>query len=69
MGISTLCFRPLTGRGQKYRGRYIAPLEKHMHHQAGYGRPFPPKYKEFWQIEGQLRVNLGSRENVWTTWT
>jgi hypothetical protein len=34
------------GAGDGYRARYIAPWEKHFHHQGGYGRPFPPKYKD-----------------------
>ena len=33
------------GRGDAYRSRYIAPLERHVSHQSGFGRPFPPKYK------------------------
>jgi len=37
---------PVMGAGDTYRARYIAPLEKHFHHQGGYGRPFPPKYKD-----------------------
>ena len=34
-----------SGLGSSYRARYLAPCEKHMHQQAAYGRPFPPKYK------------------------
>lgn len=37
---------PVMGSGDTYRARYIAPWEKHFHHQGGYGRPFPPKYKD-----------------------
>ncbi|MDA4136592.1 MAG: hypothetical protein OK449_06320 [Thaumarchaeota archaeon] len=33
------------GRGDAYRCRYIAPFERHVSHQSGFGRPFPPKYK------------------------
>jgi hypothetical protein len=33
------------GRGDAYRSRYIAPFERHVSHQSGFGRPFPPKYK------------------------
>lgn len=46
VSFDTLCMPPSTGRGETYRGRYIAPYERHLHHQGAYGRPFPPKYKE-----------------------
>jgi len=55
----TLFSPPLTGRGDKYRSRYIVPLEKHMHHQAGYGRPFPPKYKEILADRGATAGEFG----------
>ncbi len=57
--FDTLFAPPITGRGDNYRGRYIAPLEKHMHHQAGYGRPFPPKYKEFISERGSTAGEFG----------
>ncbi|MBP8614176.1 MAG: hypothetical protein KBI40_04895 [Firmicutes bacterium] len=57
--FDTLFTPPLTGRGDKYRARYIVPLEKHMHHQAGYGRPFPPKYKEILADRGATAGELG----------
>ena len=44
--FDTLVTPPMTGRGTNYRTRYVAPYERHIHHQAGYGRPFPPKYKD-----------------------
>lgn len=50
---------PALGMGDCYRARYIAPLEKHMHHQAGYGRPFPPKYKDFCADRGSTPGELG----------
>ncbi len=59
VAFDTLFSPPLTGRGDKYRGRYIVPLEKHMHHQAGYGRPFPPKYKEFLADRGSTAGEFG----------
>lgn len=43
---------PFTGRGDNYRARYLAPYERHMHHQAGYGRPFPPQYKDLYADRG-----------------
>ncbi|HHW18486.1 MAG TPA: hypothetical protein GXX30_06250 [Firmicutes bacterium] len=57
--FDTLFSPPLTGRGDKYRSRYIVPLEKHMHHQAGYGRPFPPKYKEMLAERGCTAGEFG----------
>jgi len=43
---TSLFMPPVMGAGDNYRARYIAPYEKHFHHQGGYGRPFPPKYKD-----------------------
>jgi hypothetical protein len=50
---------PFTGRGENYRSRYIAPYERHLHHQAGYGRPFPPKYKDLFADRGVTAGELG----------
>lgn len=50
---------PLSGRGDKYRSRYIIPWEKHMHHQGGYGRPFPAKFKELLADRGSTPGDLG----------
>src|SRR5690554_596973 len=50
---------PMMGRGDNYRARYIAPLEKHMHHQAGYGRPFPGRYKDFLADRGSTPGEMG----------
>lgn len=50
---------PFTGRGDNYRARYIAPYERHMHHQAGYGRPFPPRYKDLYADRGATAGELG----------
>lgn len=50
---------PLLGRGDNYRARYLAPYEKHMHHQAGYGRPFPAKYKDFLADRGSTAGEMG----------
>lgn len=57
--FDTLCTPPLTGRGDNYRTRYIAPLERHIHHQGGYGRPFPPKYKDILADRGSTAGELG----------
>lgn len=50
---------PAHGMGDCYRARYIAPWEKHLHHQGGYGRPFPAKYKDFCADRGSTPGELG----------
>jgi len=64
--LDTLATPPLAGRGDNYRTRYIALYEAHSEHQVGYGRPFPPKYKDVFSdranIGGELGV-LGRRLN------
>lgn len=50
---------PVMGAGDNYRARYIAPYEKHFHHQGGYGRPFPPKYKDIIADRGCTAGELG----------
>ncbi|QGG47271.1 hypothetical protein [Heliorestis convoluta] len=57
--FDTLMTPPNLGRGENYRARYIAPYEKHMHHQAAYGRPFPPKYKDLYADRGTTAGELG----------
>lgn len=50
---------PNLGRGDNYRTRYIAPLEKHLHHHGAYGRPFPPRYKDIFADRGTTAGELG----------
>lgn len=50
---------PSLGRGDNYRSCYIAPFEKHMHHQGGYGRPFPAKYKDLFADRGSTSGEMG----------
>ncbi len=59
VSFDVLCTPPNLGRGDSYRARYIAPYERHMHHQAGYGRPFPPKYKDLYSDRGVTAGELG----------
>ena len=59
VGFETLMAPPIAGRGDNYRGRYIAPYERHAHHQAGYGRPFPPKYKDIYADRGVTAGEYG----------
>ena len=64
--LDTLASPPIAGRGDGYRARYIALHEAHGEHQVGYGRPFPPKYKDVFadraNISGELGV-IGRRLN------
>lgn len=57
--FDTLMTPPIAGRGDKYRTRYLAPYERHAHHQAGYGRPFPPKYKDIYADRGVTAGEYG----------
>lgn len=57
--IDTLFAPPIAGRGDSYRCRYIAPYERHLHHQGGYGRPFPPRYKDLFADRGTTAGELG----------
>jgi len=64
--LDTFAAPPVAGRGDNYRTRYVALYEAHSEHQVGYGRPFPPKYKDVFadrtNIGGELGV-LGRRLN------
>jgi len=59
VAFDSLFSPPAMGRGDNYRARYIAPYEKHMHHQGGYGRPFPAKYKDYLADRGSTAGELG----------
>jgi hypothetical protein len=59
VAYDTLATPPIAGRGDNYRTRYLAPLERHAHHQAGYGRPFPPKYKDIFADRGVTAGEYG----------
>lgn len=50
---------PMQGRGDNYRARYIAPYEKHLHHQGSYGRPFPGRFKDIFADRGSTAGELG----------
>jgi hypothetical protein len=71
VSFDILAAPPIAGRGDTYRGRYIVPYERHLHHQGGYGRPFPPKYKDLYADRGvtagecgQLGKRLANLETV-----
>ncbi len=49
---------PVMGVGDSYRARYLAPWEKHFHHQGGYGRPFPPRFKDIIADRGSTAGEL-----------
>jgi hypothetical protein len=59
VSFETLCMPPTLGKGDPYRARYIAPYERHFHHQGAYGRPFPPKYKEVVAERGEAAGEYG----------
>ena len=59
ISFDALAAPPITGRGDCYRACYIAPYERHAHHQAGYGRPFPPKYKDLFADRGVTAGEYG----------
>ena len=57
--IEVLMAPSLAGRGEGHHARYIAPYERHTHHQAGYGTPFPPRYKDINAERGATSGELG----------
>jgi hypothetical protein len=57
--FDSLATPPMTGRGSAYRARYLAPLERHLHHHGGYGRPFPPRFKDLFADRGVTAGELG----------
>ncbi len=59
VAFETLVTPPMTGRGDNYRARYIAPYERHIHHHGGYGRPFPAKYKDAFSERGVTAGEFG----------
>jgi len=59
VSFDCLATPPMTGRGDTYRARYIAPFERHLHHHGGYGRPFPPRYKDLFADRGVTAGELG----------
>ena len=70
VSFDTLMTPPAMGRGDNYRTRYIIPYERHLHHQGGYGRPYPPKYKDILADRGSTAGELGfygKRQNNFDT--
>lgn len=59
VAYDVLCSPPTMGKGDPYRARYLAPYERHMHHQGAYGRPYPPKYKEINAERGEAAGEYG----------
>jgi len=58
--FDTLFCPPISGRGDNYRARYLAPYEKQLHYQGSYGRPYPPRYKDYLGDRGGTAGELGS---------
>jgi len=64
--VDVLMSPSLSGRGEGYRSRYIAPYERHIHHHAGYGRPFPPRYKDIAAERGVTSGEFGMQgKRLW----
>jgi hypothetical protein len=59
VSFDALCTPPTLGKGDNYRARYLAPYERHMHHQGAYGKPFPPRYKEVNSERGEAAGEYG----------
>jgi hypothetical protein len=59
VALDTLVSVPLAVRGDKYQSTYLAPLERHTHHQAAYGAPFPPYLKDHVADRGVTAGELG----------
>lgn len=59
IAFDVLCMPPTLGKGDSYRARYLAPYERHMHHQGAYGKPFPPRYKEVNSERGEAAGEYG----------
>jgi hypothetical protein len=48
VSFDVLVAPPIMARGASYRSKFIAPYGHDDEYMAGYGRPFPPKYKNLW---------------------
>ncbi len=59
LAFDALFTPPMQGRGDNYRARYIAPYEKHLHHQGSYGRPFPARFKDIFADRGSTAGEFG----------
>jgi hypothetical protein len=57
--LDCLASPPMQGRGANYRSRYIVPFERHLHHHGGYGRPFPPRFKDLFADRGVTAGEMG----------
>lgn len=57
--LDTFATPPIAGRGDNYRTRYVALYEAHSEHQVGYGRPFPPRYKDIFSDRANIAGELG----------
>jgi hypothetical protein len=66
--FETLFAPPTLRKGDAYRARYIAPYGEDIEFMAGYGRPFPPKYKNLFidrtSAAGELGVEGKSLPNL-----
>jgi hypothetical protein len=66
--FEALCAPPTMRKGDAYRTRFLTLYNHDNEYMGGYGRPFPPKYKNIWidrsvsagelGVEGKSLVNL-----------
>ena len=59
VSLDCLVSPPMQGRGSNYHSRYIVPFERHLHHHGGYGRPFPPRFKDLFSDRGCTAGEFG----------
>ena len=68
VSFETLFAPPTMRKGDTYRARYIAPYGEDFDFMAGYGRPFPPRYKNLLVdrsvTAGELAVEAKSLPNL-----
>jgi hypothetical protein len=68
VSFETLMAPPIMRTGETYRGKFITPYGEDSEYIAGYGRPFPPKYKNLFVDRsvtgGELAVEAKSLPNL-----
>lgn len=59
LSIDVLAAPSHIGRGDSPRARYVSLLESNAEHHLGYGRPWPPKYKDIFADRTSTAGELG----------
>ena len=60
VSFDTMFSPPISGHGDNYRARYLMPYEKQLQYHGNYGRPYPPRYKDYLAERGGTAGELGS---------